>query len=357
MKLLPYDAYTSLTRVFDRDESIVVIDVGANEGQTVNRVLKEFPNATIHAFEPAPLPLAQLRRNHAEDPRVHLYGVACGSAQGVAKMHITQNHWCNSLLAPSDLGKRFYGDWYEVRDVIDVPVVTLDAWTVRQGVSRVDVLKIDAQGFDLEVLRGATGLLRQVRAINCECQFAAEYEGCATFSQVDSFLAQHGFALHQLHEVNTRGDEEQTSYGDGLWLRVDVLHQLQNRRDLPDLSPRSRVQRALREAKARGHKVAALYGSGRHTQAIGQFFDEMPLPIRAVLDDDAAAHGSLIAGRKVICPSAAWELGIDVVVLSSDAHERTLWNNSLALQRQGMSVVALYSPELVMQHVRQPVNI
>ncbi len=347
MKLFPYDAYTSLTRILPREGHLVVIDVGANEGQTIHRVLKEFPGATVHSFEPAPETFRLLERIAQHEPRARVYPFACGASAGTVKFHVTNNHWCSSVLPPSDLGQRFYGDWYAMRQVIDVPMVRLDEWATGAGVTHVDLLKIDAQGYDLEVLKGAAGLLSHVKAINCECQFAPEYVGCASFSQIDQFLVQQGFALHQLHEVNERGDEEQTTYGDGLWLRTDILAQLRGRTDLPDLSPKGRIRTALRAAARQGRTRAALYGSGRHTQGVAEYLDEMPLPIAAIIDDNSKTHGTRIAGREVIAAARVQTLGIDTVVLSSDAHEETLWYNSAPLRSSGVLVLPLYCKHLL----------
>lgn len=348
MKLFPYDAYRSLTRIIPCESPIVFVDVGANEGQTVARVREEFKNATIHAFEPSPETFARLKRTTANDPNVHTYTVACGSKSGTVDFHVTNNHWCSSVLPPSELGRRLYGEWYRTREVVRVPVTTLDEWAAKHSIDRVDVLKVDAQGYDLEVLRGARRLLASgVKAVNCECQFAPEYQGCATFSQVDLFLAECGFALHQMHEINERGDEEQTTYGDGLWLRVDVLEEFRSRKDRPDLSPKGRVRSALARAARNGRTRAALYGSGRHTLGIAEFLDQMPLPIEAIIDDNPAVHGTRFAGRDVIDLSSAPARGIDVIVLSSDAHEAVLWERSASLRSRGIAVVPLYNAALI----------
>ena len=347
MKLFAYDAYASLTRVLPVDEPLVVVDVGANEGQTARRVLAEFPRATVYCFEPAPETFKSLRHNVADDARIHLEPVACGSKVGSVDFHVTDNHWCSSVLAPSDLGKRFYGDWYRTKQVVKVPMTTLDTWMTDRRVPRVDILKVDAQGYDLEVLRGATRMLASgVKAINCECQFAPEYEGCATFSQIDQFLVTQGYALHQLHEVHDRGNEQQTTYGDGLWLRTDILEQLRNRKDLPDLSPLGRVRTALRTAQIAGCSRIALYGSGRHTRGIAEHFASLSPQIVAVIDDNPQTHGTRIGGVEVISPAAAHALNIDTVILSSDAHERALWDNSAALRARGVRVLPLYDRSL-----------
>lgn len=342
MRLFEYDAYASITRFIDRDEPLVIVDVGANEGLTAERMLAEFPNATVHAFEPSPETFDRLRAKAESDRRIRPEAVACGSRAGEVDFHVTANHWCSSVLAPSALGKRYYGDWYETKRVVKVPLVTLDGWARERGVDRVDFLKVDAQGYDLEVLRGATGVLRSVRAINCECQFAAEYEGCGTFSEVDLFLRGQGFALHQVHEVWSKGEEEQTSYADALWVRAEVLERFRGRKDMPNLSPKGRVARALARAAARGATRAALFGCGQHTRRLAEHLDGMPLPVVAIIDDNRALHGERISGRPVAPQSAIDQHGVDVVVLSSDAHEAALWRASAGLRARGVAVISLY---------------
>ncbi len=343
MRQFEYDCYSSIARVFDRDRALVMVDVGANEGLTVRRMLGEFPHAQVHAFEPAPETYQLLLRGVHGLPGVRTYPLACGSSCGSADFHVTDNHWCSSLLKPSALGKTYYGQWYQTREVVKVPVVTLDAWAHEHGIAHADFIKVDAQGFDLEVLKGASNLLQTASAVNCECQFAPEYEGCATFSQIDQFLTSRGFMLHQIHDLVVKGNEQQTSYADALWLRADVLAALRARKDLPDLSPAGRIGDALRRARANGRRRAALYGAGSHTRRAIQRLDGAPLPIAAILDDRAAAAGATLGTLPIISPSAARAAGIDVVVLSSDAHEAALWESSASLRAAGIEVIPLYA--------------
>lgn len=343
MRIVRYDPYTSLARFIEADEPLVMVDVGANVGSTTRRMLDEFPHATVYAFEPAPDVYRELQAAVGSDSRIHTYSVACGSSCGEVDFYLTQNHWCSSVLPPSDIGRRFHGAWYNTREVVKVPVTTLDAWALAAQVRRVDFLKVDAQGFDLEVLKGAQNMLASgVMAVNCECHFVAEYEGCATFSQIDHFLESQGFRLHQMNELWTLGIEEQSSYCDALWLRRDVLAGLSDARGQERLTPIGRVARTLRAARARGLRTAAVYGCGRHTQAISHSFDELPVQIVAIIDDNPSLQGTSIAGRPVIGSSQAGQFGIDVVVLSSDAFEAELWRASAGLRQRGIVVLPVY---------------
>lgn len=341
MRLFGYDAYHSLTRVFRADEPIVALDVGANEGLTARRILELFPKATVHAFEPSPNILPTLEKAAAGCPSIRITRAAVGSRDGTIDFNITDDHWCSSVLKPSELGKRFYGSWLDVQKTITVPIVTLDAWSTREHIAHVDLIKIDTQGYDLEVLKGAQRLMRSgVRAINCEFQFASEYEGCSTFSQIDRFMNESGFSLYQLHEVWTKGNEEQTSCGDGLWLRAETLAGLRARTDLPDLTPGARIRNAIFQNKSLGR--VAIYGAGRHTRQALPTLGEFSPSVSAIIDDNPALRGTHIEGKPVIASADAMNAHLAAVILSSDVHEPALWKASSNLRAAGVKVIPLY---------------
>ena len=341
MRLLPYDAYQALTRVFDPREPLVALDVGAHEGSVARRIVEVFPQATVYAFEPSPSVLPALWAAADADKRLRVVPVACGASDGTSSFHVTSEAWCSSVLAPTELGRRYYPTWLDVEQVVDVPLRSLDAWAQESGVDHVDLLKVDAQGYDLEVLRGASGLLTgSVQAVNCEFQFTPEYEGASTFSQIDSFLTERGFALHQIHELSTRGNEEQTSYGDGLWLRAETLARLRTRADLPDLSPGGRVRRAICEAPV-GSRVG-IFGAGRHTRQAGTTAGDAWDRVAVIIDDDMRLAGTRIHGKPVVGAGEALRAGVNAVVLSSDTHEPALWKASSVLRAAGVKVVSLY---------------
>ncbi|MBX9737281.1 MAG: FkbM family methyltransferase [Phycisphaerales bacterium] len=341
MRLLPYDAYHALTRVFSTTEPIVAIDVGANEGVTSRRIVELFPHATVYAFEGSPETYERLRAATGGLAGVRPVPLAAGPSDGEVEFRIAADDRLSGVLPASELGQRFYAGGVEVRRTVKVPMVRLDEWAAKGGLTRVDLLKVDTQGFDLHVLRGCAGLLAGVRAINCEFQFAQEYEGCSTFSQIDQFLVESGFALYQIHEVWTKGNEEQTSWGDGLWLRADVLAALRARKDLPDLSPGGRVARALAAFSASGR--IAVYGAGRHTRRALAALGGASSQLVAVIDDDPALAGNEIQGVPVMSAHAALRAHLDGVILSSDTHEAALWRASAPLRAGGLRVIPLYA--------------
>ncbi|MBV8586836.1 MAG: FkbM family methyltransferase, partial [Verrucomicrobia bacterium] len=72
------------------------------------------------------------------------------------------------------------------------------------GVSIVDFLKLDIQGFELQALRGAESVLDRTNVIHCEVEFAPMYAGVALFSEIELHLRQRGFELVDLvHEARS----------------------------------------------------------------------------------------------------------------------------------------------------------
>jgi FkbM family methyltransferase len=141
----------------------VIFDVGANLGVMTSLLLEHFPGATIHAFEPHPKNLARLREK-LSSPRVVLHDVALGEARGAM-----------SLFDRADSDGSFHASLFE--DVITeihrqgavshaVRMETLDDAAAEVGVTYIDFLKIDVEGGELAVLKGASRLLRDKR-IGC----------------------------------------------------------------------------------------------------------------------------------------------------------------------------------------------
>jgi hypothetical protein len=84
---------------------------------------------------------------------------------------------------------------------------TLDEWTGGAGVPRVDVLKADTQGSELDVLAGAVETLRHVRALELEVEFNPIYDHQPLFGDIDRFLRDRGFVLWRLRHLVHYGQD------------------------------------------------------------------------------------------------------------------------------------------------------
>ncbi|MFL6733645.1 MAG: FkbM family methyltransferase, partial [Sphingomicrobium sp.] len=84
------DLFSDLATDLPLLQVTTVFDVGANVGQSVETYLREFPTATIHAFEPVPDTFAQLQANVGHNARVAIHNIAFGAKPGELKMSVPE---------------------------------------------------------------------------------------------------------------------------------------------------------------------------------------------------------------------------------------------------------------------------
>lgn len=182
-----------------------VLDVGANRGQFTAFALWRFPEVTIHAFEPLAAPAGRLERAaRALAPgRIRVERVALAASDGTATMHVASEDDSSSLLPLGPL-QRALGTSEVGQE--RVPVRRLDT-VVRPAdlVPRV-LLKIDVQGSELDVLRGAEAVLDAIDEILVECSYVPFYEGQPLAGEVVAHLEARGFRLrHSLPSIVVGG--------------------------------------------------------------------------------------------------------------------------------------------------------
>lgn len=180
----------------------LLIDVGANVGQTISMFKRAFEQPTIHAFEPnKTLVDTKLAAAYGQDKNIVLNAAGLGAEEGVLKLnHFDQDQMCSFL--PMDNSQRNPYAGEAVVNSSEVPVWTLDEYAKKHSLGAIDLLKIDTQGYDLQVLKGADALLTagKVSFIMLEINFIPHYVGQAAFFELDAFLNKRGYALVDLYE-------------------------------------------------------------------------------------------------------------------------------------------------------------
>jgi FkbM family methyltransferase len=143
---------------------MTVIDVGANHGMfSLEAAHLIGATGRVHAFEPTPGTRELLLNNLAANAlsTVTVFPSALGEMPGTARLRVHNEMSALNTLATMDVTwnrQKLVAD-----QIIDVPVTTLDAHAVEHGLDRIDFLKIDVEGFELRVIRGAAKLLKEKR--------------------------------------------------------------------------------------------------------------------------------------------------------------------------------------------------
>lgn len=212
-------AATEHQHVVFEHEPRSVIDVGANRGQFALFALHRFPHARLHCFEPVPAALSTLRAVVGAHPRVRIHPLALGGAAGEAVLHVSASDDSSSLLPASKLLQAIYP---QTRPVDEVTVRTdrLDHSLEAADLAGPCLLKIDVQGFELEVLVGATALLPAIDEILVECSFVELYGGQPLADEVTAHLLEQGYRLRGVYGMTT-DDGGRSLQADLLFARAD----------------------------------------------------------------------------------------------------------------------------------------
>ena len=171
----------------------VIYDIGANAGTWTLLARTICPQAEVHAFEPLEALHTAYHARAASVGRATLHGIALGPATADRTMYV--HHFADASsfipLAPAEASK-----WPgHLREERVVHVHALDEYAASHGLPPADLLKLDVQGFELEVLKGAPSTLANASAVISEVSFREIYSGQPQFGDVAAVLATHGFKV------------------------------------------------------------------------------------------------------------------------------------------------------------------
>ncbi|MCU0334651.1 MAG: FkbM family methyltransferase [Chitinophagaceae bacterium] len=171
-----------------------VIDVGANEGQFAKLARAVYPSAKIIAFEPIPKCYQQLLHHFGSDENFIGFNVALGSESRERSFLVTDYSATSSFLRLATQHKHEFLETGNA-STITVSEKQFEELYEPDQIKSPCLLKIDVQGYELEVLRNNEGLLKNVHTILVETSFVEVYEGQSLFADVFLFLHERGFVF------------------------------------------------------------------------------------------------------------------------------------------------------------------
>lgn len=208
----------------------MVFDVGANIGQSVETFLKAFPYSDIFSFEPNPEAFTLLNERWGNQKNVSLYPYALHSKSGRFPFHATKVSEAGSLLSPEPELMRLSAQRKYDFKVIEVACSTLDLFCENNGISKIDILKLDVQGSELETLKGGVNLLKSgaVALLYIEVNFAETYVDQMQFKDLLGFCELYGYQLWDISPfLYTRTGR--LWYSNTIFLNTESIRKMESR--------------------------------------------------------------------------------------------------------------------------------
>lgn len=177
----------------------VCIDVGANDGQTIELLTRIFGNPSIYAFEPSTEMYRRLESKRYGD-RIKLIPAGLGE-ENTEKEFINYDNSVLSSFLPLENHRQHFQQT-EIKNKELVTIRSLDTFVQTHNINQIHLLKIDTQGYDLNVLKGAKETLGKgmVDYVFVEINFAKLYAGQPDSWQIHDLLAEHGYQLVDYYE-------------------------------------------------------------------------------------------------------------------------------------------------------------
>lgn len=201
-RIVRMNQFHGLDALFDielRTESSINVffDVGANIGQSAKVYARRYPKSQIYCFEPVADTFKKLQQNLLNKRNFHCFNSAMGSCKMTAIIQLQRNSLENTLVN------------YETSEILEsgsaqsetIEVVTISDFCQEHKIGQIDFLKIDTEGYDLEVLKGADPLLREHRItyIQVEAGMGIHNTKHVALQQFMQYLEPKGYSLFGIY--------------------------------------------------------------------------------------------------------------------------------------------------------------
>lgn len=191
----------------------LVLDVGANRGQFAEEVLRCGYDGAIVSYEPLALPRSILLKKSAACARWKIAEPFClEDASGEVDVQVAENEIASSILDATST-MRAYDDGFRYVRKERVPIHRLDDVVPD---CRAPFLKVDVQGFEEAVIRGATETLKKAVGLSIEVSFVPIYQGQMLHRDMMDWIEKMGFIPYRLAASFI-------DVTDGRWLQADVI--------------------------------------------------------------------------------------------------------------------------------------
>jgi len=168
-----------------------LIDVGSNKGQFMLLLERYFPNIQMFSFEPIKEELDIQKKLFSLRKKIFFYNFGIGNKNCKKNFYITKRKDSSSFYKFNN--QNFSNQDYEITEKRKVKILKLDKALNNKSLKKPILLKLDVQGYEMEVLKGSLKILKKINYILIEVSNSQIYKNQATEIQIIDFLQKKNF--------------------------------------------------------------------------------------------------------------------------------------------------------------------
>ena len=184
-------------------EEPVIFDVGANDGESIERFKKIFSKSKIYSFEPDDNAFQRLKKNYYNKENIEIFDFGISNRDGNQQFYSYDHDKISSLMRLDANSKLFKsrkiaknsGEDFE--KLKDIKIVKLDSFVKDKNIPRINILKIDVQGYEPEVIEGAKYLIEnnKIDIIEMEIILGYGYSKSISFYDIEKNFSKQEYKL------------------------------------------------------------------------------------------------------------------------------------------------------------------
>ena len=186
-----------LAKKYAPNQEGIILDVGGGQSTTAVVFAENFPKHSIYIFEPIQSNFQVIENSPKRTALWKIINKACGSQIGTTHINIANRVTASSLL---DLdATQVEGDYNNVLQRQRTEIIQLTTLDSEIPIEKIiDILKLDVQGFELEVLKGAGKILPNTKIVVLEINNHQGFVNAPTYFEIDTFMRSNNFELHDM---------------------------------------------------------------------------------------------------------------------------------------------------------------
>jgi len=210
-------ALLHISRTLDRleDKLDIIYDIGSNDGLW-SEIFALYTGNNVYAFEPLPKMIQLIQMRSKRIPLIKIQPVACGATWSHTNINEDNFAPSSSILKMTDLHTEEWS-FTGKSSALAVNVTPLDDWRIKNYLPFPSLIKIDVQGYENEVLTGASETLKKTKYLWIELNLKNFYENGSSFDSVYKKVTGLGFELVDVVDLIRSRKNNQLMYMDGIF--------------------------------------------------------------------------------------------------------------------------------------------